>query len=103
MLMVMVTWSMLYLQISSTISGSAKPLVDRHGLMSGASSCRRRKVSKAFFGLASASPGPAMPRTVICGIALATASTFFTACSGVSLALTTPGRLSLLQSYLRLQ
>ena len=33
----------------------------------------------------------------------ATASTFFAACSGVSFSLTTPGRDSLAQSYLRLQ
>ena len=103
MLIVIVTWSMLYLQISSASSGSARPLVDRHSLMSGACSCSMRKVSKVFFGLASASPGPAMPSTVICGISLATATTFFTACSGVSFWLTTPGRDSFEQSYLRLQ
>ena len=39
----------------------------------------------------------------VIGILLATARTWRTACSGVSLRLTTPGRLSLLQSYLRLQ
>jgi len=44
-----------------------------------------------------------MPSTVICGISLATATTFFTACSGVSFWLTTPGRDSFEQSYFRLQ
>jgi hypothetical protein len=61
-----------------------------------------RMVSKVFFGLASESPGPAMPSTVICGISLATASTFLTACSGVSFCDHAGARL-VLQSYLRLQ
>ncbi len=36
MLIVIVTWSTLYFEIVSTWSGSARPLVDRHSLMSGA-------------------------------------------------------------------
>jgi hypothetical protein len=101
--MVMVTWSMLCWQISSTSSGSARPLVDTQSLMSGAFSVSARKVASVRSGLASGSPGPAMPSTVICGIAAATASVLATACSGVSTSETTPGRDSLEQSYLRLQ
>ena len=103
MLMVIVTWSTLYPAMVSTWSGSARPLVDRHSLMSGAVFAISSKVLKVFSGLASGSPGPAMPSTVICGIVDATASTFLAACSGVSFSLTTPGRDSLAQSYLRLQ
>ena len=103
MLMVIVTWSMLYWAIRSTRPGRASPLVDRHSLMSGAVALISSKVLKVLSGFARGSPGPAMPSTVICGIALATASTFFAACSGVSRSLTTPGRDSLAQSYLRLQ
>jgi len=44
-----------------------------------------------------------MPTTESWGISAATANTFFAASSGVSFSLTTPGRLSLAQSYLRLQ
>ncbi|MNY32675.1 hypothetical protein D3C86_1669040 [compost metagenome] len=102
-MMVMVTWSMLCLASSSTQSGRARPLVDTHSLMSGASALSRRKVSKVRWGLASGSPGPAMPSTLICGMLAATALTFFTAWSGVSTSETTPGRDSLAQSYLRLQ
>jgi hypothetical protein len=101
--MVMVTWSMLCLHSSSTDSGRVRPLVDTHSLMSGAFSDSSRKVAKVRSGLASGSPGPAMPSTVICGMLAATAITFFTACSGVSTSDTTPGRDSLEQSYLRLQ
>ena len=71
--------------------------------MSGAWAAISSKVLKVFAGFASGSPGPAMPSTVICGMVAATASTFFAASSGVSLSLTTPGRHSLAQSYLRLQ
>lgn len=48
-------------------------------------------------------PGPAIPSTVICGIFPAITRTLWAASSGVSSSLTTPGRLSLAQSYLRLQ
>ena len=71
--------------------------------MSGAVLAISSKVLKVLSGLASGSPGPAMPSTVICGMVEATASTFLAACSGVSFSLTTPGRDSLAQSYLRLQ
>ncbi len=101
--MVMVTWSMLCLLSSSTLSGRVRPLVETQSLMSGVCSLSMRKVSKVRCGLASGSPGPAMPSTLICGIAAATALTFFTACSGLSTSETTPGRDSLAQSYLRLQ
>ena len=84
-------------------SAKASPLVETHSLMSGAFAASPRKVAKVRAGLASGSPGPAMPSTDICGIAAATASVFFTACSGVSSSDTTPGRDSLEQSYLRLQ
>ncbi|MCY1188700.1 hypothetical protein D9M73_298420 [compost metagenome] len=77
--------------------------METHSLMSGASSLSMRKVSKVRCGLASGSPGPAMPSTVICGMVAATALTFLTACSGSSTSETTPGRDSLAQSYLRLQ
>jgi len=50
-----------------------------------------------------ASPGPAMPSTDSCGAAFATAITLRRPSSGVSFSDTTPGRLSLAQSYLRLQ
>ena len=59
--------------------------------MSGAVLAISSKVLKVFSGLASGSPGPAMPSTVICGMVDATASTFLAACSGVSFSLTTPG------------
>ena len=71
--------------------------------MSGAAFEISSKVLKVLSGFASGSPGPAMPSTVICGMAEATARTFFAACSGVNFSLTTPGRDSLAQSYLRLQ
>src|ERR1035441_9495806 len=80
-----------------------RPLVERQSLMSGADCATISNVLKVFSGLARGSPGPAMPNTVICGMAEATASTFLAACSGVSRSLTTPGRDSLEQSYLRLQ
>src|ERR1035441_2176266 len=79
------------------------PLVDRQSLISGAALETSSKVLKVFSGLANGSPGPAMPSTVICGMTEATASTFLAACSGVSRSLTTPGRDSFEQSYLRLQ
>ena len=44
-----------------------------------------------------------MPSTESCGTSLATAITLRLASSGVSFSETTPGRLSLAQSYLRLQ
>ncbi len=50
--------------------------------MSGAVFAISSKVLKVFSGLASGSPGPAMPSTVICGMVEATASTFLAACSG---------------------
>ena len=71
--------------------------------MSGAVFEISSKVLNVLAGLASGSPGPAMPSTVICGMVEATARTFFAACSGDSFSLTTPGRDSLAQSYLRLQ
>ena len=101
--MVMVTWSMLCWHSSSTWAGRARPLVETHSLMSGAFCESWRKVSRVRLGLASGSPGPAMPSTVIWGMLAATAMTFFTAWSGVSTSETTPGRDSLAQSYLRLQ
>ena len=101
--MVIVTWSMLCLAISSAYCGRLSPLVDTQSLMSGVCSESMRKVSKVRPGLARGSPGPAMPSTVICGISAATALIFLRAWSGVSSSDTTPGRDSLEQSYLRLQ
>src|SRR6056297_2220403 len=94
---------MLCLANSSVQSGRAKPLVDTHSLISGACSLSIRNVEKVRFGLASGSPGPAIPSTDICGMFAATASVFLTAWCGVSNSETTPGRDSLAQSYLRLQ
>ena len=102
-LMVMVTWSMRAALMRSTQSGSAKPLVDRHSLTSGSASAMRAQASKVRRGSASASPGPAMPTTESCGISDTTQTTLRAASSGVRVSLTTPGRLSLTQSYLRLQ
>lgn len=62
-------------------------------------SSRVRNVSS----FASGSPGPAMPTTRSSGRRSLTRRTLSTACSGVSTLLVTPGRDSLLQSYLRLQ
>ena len=87
----------------SIYSVSIKPLVDKHNLISGALSAISSKVRKVFSGLAKGSPGPATPNTVICGILPAITNTLWAASSGVSSSLTTPGRLSLAQSYLRLQ
>ena len=70
---------MLCFESSSTASGKAKPLVETHNLISGASSLKRRKVSKVRSGFANGSPGPAMPNTVICGMVAATAMVFLTA------------------------
>jgi hypothetical protein len=71
--------------------------------MSGAVLEISSNVLNVLAGLAKGSPGPAIPNTVICGMADATASTFLAACSGVNFSLTTPGRDSFAQSYLRLQ
>ncbi len=87
----------------STYSVSIKPLVERQSLISGALSAINSKVRKVFSGFASGSPGPAIPKTVIWGILPAITNTLWAASSGVSNSLTTPGRLSLAQSNLRLQ
>jgi hypothetical protein len=66
------------LAISVDVLGRLRPLVDTHSLMSGA----RSDSCEGFEGAArvgQGSPGPAMPSTVICGISLATASTFLIA------------------------
>lgn len=83
-------------------SGRARPLVEMHRVSSGNSlpiSSRASKVSS----FASGSPGPAMPMTLSSGILSFTVRIFSTACCGVRSSLVTPGRDSLLQSYLRLQ
>ena len=89
--------------IRSAWAGSARPFVDRQSVRSGAARRIPSSVAKVASTLASASPGPAMPTTDSSGISAATASTFRTASSGESRSETTPGRLSLAQSYLRLQ
>jgi hypothetical protein len=62
-----------------------------------------RKVSKVFFGLASASPGPAMPSTVICGNLAGHGQHLLHRLVGRELLADHAGAASLLQSYLRLQ
>jgi len=90
--MVMVTWLTLCAHSALTRSGKTSSLMERHNLKSGACPKSLRKVAKVRSGLASGSPGPAMPTTASWEIAVATARTFFTARAGLSTSDTTPGR-----------
>ena len=86
----------------SAFSGRARPLVETHMVSSG-NSAEMSPIASKVCSLARGSPGPAMPMTLSSGILDFTARTFSRACAGVSTSLVTPGRDSLLQSYLRLQ
>jgi hypothetical protein len=103
MLTVTVTCSTPSATSRSAQSGRASPFVETHSLTSGSAAFTRSSVANVRSGFASGSPGPAMPTTESCGTSAATASTLRSASSGESRSLTTPGRLSFAQSYLRLQ
>ncbi len=101
--MVMVTCETPMEASSSRYAGRASPLVARQSIMFGKRFRTRFSVRSVADALAMGSPGPAMPTTVILGSFSTTRSRYFNACSGARTALVTPGRLSFMQSYLRLQ